>query len=451
MSLRWRNVRTRLLLVVLAVLAAALALTTLGFNLLFERATMRDANSFLRARAASERALLQLVDGRLVFGEVRPDAASDSHLWLFDRRGVLLEQPRLRSPADAVARSLAGGPKRFVDVQERDVRLYAAPVFVERRRAGTLVTGITLAPYEHAGRTALFGSLALAATMLVLVGLAVQWLLKSALRPVARMTEQAALWSENDLDRRFDLGVPHDELTQLGATLDGLLDRLAASLRHERRFSAELSHELRTPLSRLIAELELALRRERHPDEYRAALGVALRNAQHVSRIVETLLAAAQLEARPATGTSDAYEVAVDALEEAAAGPDGERLELVVERPAAPLRLGLDAALAERVLQPVLENACRYGSSYVHVALDQRGGRVVYLVDDDGPGIAPDERETIFQPGVRGRAASGAEGAGLGLALARRLARASSGDVEVAENGRGARFVVALPAASATT
>ena len=65
------------------------------------------------------------------------------------------------------------------------------------------------------------------------------------------MTEDAASWSEHDLDRRFDLGEPYDELTRLAATLDGLLERIAASLRHEQRFTAELSHELRTPLARI--------------------------------------------------------------------------------------------------------------------------------------------------------------------------------------------------------
>ena len=79
------------------------------------------------------------------------------------------------------------------------------------------------------------------------------------------MTEQAEAWSEHDLDRRFGLGEPHDELTRLASTLDRLLDRIAASLRHERRFSAELSHELRTPLAKVTAEAELALRRPREP------------------------------------------------------------------------------------------------------------------------------------------------------------------------------------------
>src|SRR6185295_11160667 len=101
---------------------------------------------------------------------------------------------------------------------------------------------------------------------------AARWLLRASLRPVVRMTRQAAEWSEHDLDHRFALGPPHDELTELAATLDGMLDRLAASLRRERRFSAELSHELRTPLAHVLAETELALGRERQSAEYREAL-----------------------------------------------------------------------------------------------------------------------------------------------------------------------------------
>src|SRR5206468_229964 len=78
------------------------------------------------------------------------------------------------------------------------------------------------------------------------------------------MTAQASDWSDHDLERRFSLGQPHDELTQLAFTLDRLLDRLAATLRHEQRLSAELSHELRTPLANIAAQAQFALR---HTDQ----------------------------------------------------------------------------------------------------------------------------------------------------------------------------------------
>jgi signal transduction histidine kinase len=105
------------------------------------------------------------------------------------------------------------------------------------------------------------------------VGLVItRWILGKALLPVSRMTENASKWSDSDIDRRFDLGEPYDELTRLGATLDALLDRLASSLRHEQRLTAELSHELRTPLARIAAEAELALNRPREPEDYLASI-----------------------------------------------------------------------------------------------------------------------------------------------------------------------------------
>ena len=442
-----RNVHARLLAIVVGALALALAASTYGFNVLYARSTSRSADSLLRARASSELGLLSLRHGRLVASEIRNDSLGDSQVWIFTPTGTL-ERPNSSTRLDAVASALAGGPRRLQSVHGDD-RLYAVPIVIHGRREGTLVTGLSLAPYKQSQSTALRGSLALALVMLTLVGAAVWWLLRSALRPVARMTEQAAAWSEHDLDRRFGLGEPNDELTQLAATLDGLLDRLAASLRHERRFSAELSHELRTPLSRLIAEAELALRRERPAPEYRLALEAALRNAHQVARIVETLVAAAQHEAG-ARGTADAYGVAADAVGEVSRLASAHDVSVVVDPPQEPLRVGVDGDLAERVLQPVIENACRYARTWARVTVTRRDSTILYLIEDDGPGVELPERETIFEPGVRGSAGrneTGSIGAGLGLALARRLARTAAGDIVVEPNGDGGRFLVALPAA----
>ena len=136
---------------------------------------------------------------------------------------------------------------------------------------------------------------------------------------------------------------------------------------------------------------------------------------------------------------------------EAVADIAAERqVELVNAAPARALRLGVDADLAERILQPVVENACRYGRSRVRIDVARDSARIVYLVEDDGPGVSADERESIFEPGVRGaagRATNGAGGAGLGLALARRLARSASGEIAVEPDHGGGRFTVSLPAA----
>jgi signal transduction histidine kinase len=442
----FRGVRTRLLLVVVGALAIALGVATIGFNVLLAHAASRDANTLLRARASSELALLHVEGNTITVTETKSDPLGDSRVWIF--RGVTpVVQPRAKPETTLAARSLAGGPVHFMNVpDESDERLYAVPIVHDGVRVGTLVTGISLAPYHHTQRTALVGSLTLFLVLLSITGIAAWWLLRSALRPVAQMTEQAGAWSEQDLDRRFGLGEPHDELTQLAATLDGLLDRLAASLRHERRFSAEMSHELRTPLAKLMAEAELALRRERSESDYRESLQAVLANAQQIERIVETLVSAAQHDAQP-QGVANAADVAEAVV--AAHGHDAQSRGVDLELLEIPerVRVGVDQELAERILHPVVENALRYGRGKVQVRVTRNGSSVLFAVDDDGPGVLPDEHESIFEPAVRGSAGrSSNSGAGLGLALSRRLARAVSGDVE-ARPGSSGRFVVRLPAA----
>jgi signal transduction histidine kinase len=419
---------------------------TIGFNVLLAHAASRDANTLLRARASSELALLHVEGKTITVTETKSDPLGDSRVWIFS--GVTpVVQPRAKPETTLAARSLAGGPVHFMNVpDDSDERLYAVPIIQDGVRAGTLVTGISLAPYHHTQRTALVGSLTLFLVLLSFTGIAAWWLLRSALRPVAQMTEQAGAWSEQDLDRRFGLGEPHDELTQLAATLDGLLDRLAASLRHERRFSAEMSHELRTPLAKLMAEAELALRRERSESDYRESLQAVLANAQQIERIVETLVSAAQHDAQP-QGVANAADVAEAVV--AAHGHDAQSRGVDLELLEIPerVRVGVDQELAERILHPVVENALRYGRGKVQVRVTRNGSSVLFAVDDDGPGVLPDEHESIFEPAVRGSAGhSSNSGAGLGLALSRRLARAVSGDVE-ARPGSSGHFVVRLPAA----
>ncbi len=443
---RFRDVRNRLLLIVLLALAFGLAAATLGFNILLAHTTAQDADAFLRQRADSELALLQVVNGRIRIAESADDTLSTSRIWIF-HGDQPLEAPVSGPETAAAARSLVNAPRGFHNVPHTDERLYAVPIVDGGRRVGTLVAGMSLAPYERTRWLALIASLAFALALLGIVGFAVWWLLRSALRPVAQMTDQAAAWSETDLDRRFDLGEPHDELTRLGATLDALLDRLAASLRHERLFSNEVSHELRTPLAKLIAESELALRRDRSGDEYRAALSVILANARQLASIVETLVSAARRESGP-SGVADAGRAARQAAESCSGLAAQRSVELTVADPPGALRIGVDLDFAERILHPVLENACLYGRRRVRMSVARTDHSVLFTVDDDGPGIAEDEQEAIFEPAARGRAGQDVgTGAGLGLALARRLARAASGDVVASASAEGGRFVVRLPAA----
>jgi signal transduction histidine kinase len=441
------GIRRRLLVVVLAAVTAGLAAMLVGFNVLLTHNLSRNADDVLRARAAAQLALVRIEGTRVVVAEAQDQTTFETNVWVISH-GRTLEAPRGGPALASAAKRLAGGPSRFLDVPSLHTRLYSQPITRDGRLVGAVVAGVSLAPYEETRRTALLASLGLGAAILLLVALAARWLLASSLRPVARMTRQAAAWSERDLDRRFGLGEPRDELTELGATLDALLDRLAASLQREQRFSAELSHELRTPLSRVIAETELALRRERTGEEYRAALELVRANAEQLTRTVDALVAASRHETGTTRGTADAYKVAKEAVDACASLAKDRELEVEVRRPAVTLRIGVEADLAERILQPIVENACRYGQRSIRVTLDRRNGGIVYAVDDDGPGVVEGELDQIFEPGARGTAGqhNGTSGAGLGLALARRLARSANGDIEAIASDRGGRFIVRLPA-----
>jgi two-component system OmpR family sensor kinase len=438
------HLRTRLLAAVTLAVLLAVGGLIFAYNLLLSSQLSDDANDVLKARAAAEISSLERHDGRLVAPEAPDSAELDSVTWVFAGTRTL-EAPRARRSTQLAARSLAGGPRRTLDLDREDVRLYAVPVRGGAQRLGTVVSGVSLAPYERTQHVALVASLILAGVLLVVVLLLARWMVTLALRPVERMTSQAADWSEHDLDRRFALGPPHDELTKLGATLDGLLARISASLRHEQRFSAEISHELRTPLAKIKAEGELALKHDAEDGGHREAVESMLRSADQIGRTVDALIAAAREEAGTSRGVSDAYETAVLARETCSQLAQREHVELSVDRPDAPVTVAIDPDLLERVLVPLLENACRYGRSTASVRISTEDSAVYFEVTDDGPGVTAEELQRIFDPGVQGTAATQeGQGAGLGLALARRLARAAGGEVHAIAGDTG-RFYVRLP------
>jgi|tagenome__1003787_1003787.scaffolds.fasta_scaffold20981274_3 two-component system OmpR family sensor kinase len=441
------GLRGRLTIVVGVGAALALAALTAGFNLILRSSLDHDANQVLTARAAATLATVEIRHG-VLHGTEAPDRnAPDALVWLFSG-GRVVESPVALPELAAEARALATGPRRTAEDSTSDVRLYSTPVVHRGVRVGTVVVGVSLEPYERSAARALTASLGFALALFVLILIATRLVIGGALRPVARMTGEAADWSEHDLDHRFAAGDPHDELTRLAATFDSMLDRLAASLRHERRFSAEVSHELRTPLAAIVAEADLSLRRERDPSEYREAMRAIADRGRQLERTLETLLAAERAEIDP-LGVAEAAEVA-ERARAACAQLAAERGVHVGLRDGRALRLGVDAEIAERVLAPLVENACRYARRSVIIEVRDGGERIEYVVSDDGPGVRADEREQIFDPGTRGSAArlngsEGGSGAGLGLSLARRLARAVDGDV-VYSPGEGA-FVFSAPRA----
>jgi signal transduction histidine kinase len=443
------GLRGRLLLSVVAAIAVVLGALVLAFNLVLANRLDSEANGVLQARVSAEVSALRVQNGRVVLAEAPDDRNPDAQVWVFQGSRAL-EQPQSASSNGAAAALAARAPATR-DISSTHTRLYALSVAQGRRRVGAVVAGISLAPYDQTRRTALVASLILAVAVLLAVAFAARWLIDRALRPVARMTRQAADWSEHDLRRRFSLGPARDELTQLASTLDALLERLGASLRHEQRLSAEISHELRTPLANIVAEAQYALRHGRPNEESRATLEHILQSARQLGRTLDTLVAAARAQLDPRGVTADARACA-QAATATLDRQTSRSLERAVRAPERPVRLAVEPELVARMLAPLVENAARHARSSIQITIQPEGETVALIVDDDGPGVHEQDREEIFEPGHRGRPSALAtapvsEGAGLGLALCRRLARTAGGDVHAERSDAGARFVLRLPAA----
>jgi signal transduction histidine kinase len=461
---RPRSLRNRLTLV-LAIGSLVLVVGLIGgFNVVLRNQLHNDVDSRLRERASTALANIEVRGRRVTVREAPNDGALDQALWVFQGRRAI-ESPRQGAAANAAAVATARRPGSFRDVNGLDLRLHSKAIRRNGRTIGAVVAGSSLRAYESASRRALAASVVLGLLVLAGVLAVVRFAIRAALRPVDRMTAEAAAWSIEDIDNRFPEAAGHDELSRLAATFNDLLARLAASFRHEQRFSAEVSHELRTPLAKLIMESELALRRHRTEDEYRAALESVVEDARQMQRVIETLLAVARSEIDPRTGTSDAAAVADAAIKVASSA--GERgVRIGVSQPRRPLRLGVDADLAERVLAPVVANALQFAGERAFIDLRDHGGTIEFVVTDDGPGVPAEQREAIFAPGYRGSdardsaesielgeggtavaTAPNRSGTGLGLALARRLARAAGGDVVCDSGGTRTAFVITLPSA----
>jgi signal transduction histidine kinase len=442
------SLRTRLTILVTVAAAITLAVLTAGFNFLLRSNLDADANRVLQARASAALEGVSVKDGAVQVKESPDRAVPDTQVWVYSGDQAV-ERPLGPPSLQHLADSLAGGPRAHAEHASSDVRLYAVPVSQGGVRAGTVEAAISLEPYEHSASKALEASLLYAVAALLMVVIATRLVVTRALRPVARMTSEAADWSEHDLEHRFNVGEPYDELTQLAATFDDMLARLASSLRHEQLLSAELSHELRTPLAAIVTEAELALRRERGSEEYRDALREIASRASQMQGTLETLMAAARAESLEDLGTAPAEAVGEGAI---AACKDVARdsgMDLHLNWPGDSARVDVDVHTAERIIVPLIENACHYGRSKVDVTVRPNSESVEFLVEDDGPGTGAEEREQIFEPGFRGAAGSADDhrGAGLGLALSRRLARAVGGDVDALQNGAGATFRARIPSA----
>lgn len=304
---------------------------------------------------------------------------------------------------------------------------------------------------EMMGRVALF----LAALTALLAGatfVGSSWLAGKAMRPVHEIMDQAEEIGGTSLDRRIHAYADHQEYRRLVDVLNTMLGRIQDTFDAQRRFTSDASHELRSPLTAMRGELELALRRERQPDEYRQVLASTLEEVVRLSRIAEDLLVLARSDSGALTPRWESCNAGavVDRVLDRLMGKAAEKGVAVARTSPGPVWAVADAGLLSQVVWNLVDNALKFtpAGGRVEVTVSGDEGGLSVAVTDTGPGFR-DPAQTFrrfYREDPARTHGTATDGTGLGLAIVRAVAEAHGGVVR-AENRPegGARVVVALP------
>jgi len=442
---RW-SLRTRLLVIGTGGLALGFALGGIvliaAFGYVTQRTiddealgTARDVAALVNARELPEPVpvasgqLVQVVDAQ---GRVRSASIGA------DRLVPLLHQDELPAVRAGRARYIDGertgmsGPLRVVAVP-------AGP----RDDPQTVIVARPVAELQKS-RAVLRSTLLFAYPLVVFAPAVLAWrAVGAALRPVEALRAGAETITGAGGADRLPVPASTDEIHRLAVTLNDMLDRLAAVRARQRAFVADAAHELRSPLANMRTELEVA-QRLGEP----APTADLLADLKRLSRLVDDLLLLARADEEVPLARREPVELGRLASE-VADRYTGAAVPVCAEAGNDPLWTEGDPDALARVLMNLVDNGVRHARGAVRLAAVRDGGSAVVSVSDDGPGIAPADRERVFDRFTRlddARARDGG-GAGLGLAIVRELVRRHHGTVRLTDADPGVRAEVRLPLA----
>jgi signal transduction histidine kinase len=457
------SIRARLTLWYTAVLSVVLVVSAAASFVVYARSRQAAVDEEL---SRADALVARLVTQELAEGSPLPEAAHDALedligtdrlLAVFDEQGVHLFGPWDGLPA-VPAQKLAdtGHATDTVEAAIGPFRVRRARYRLEQTifHVGVAQSLVDLRRELAGLRRALFGGVLFALLLAAGGGF---WIAYGALRPVARMADQARGISGLTPGFRLSSGTAADELGVLAAAFNDLLGRLEKALAQQRQFMADASHELRTPVSVARTAIEVSLARSgRTETEYRDSLGVVGEQMRRLTRLVEDMFTLARADVAPLPlepGRLYLDEVVEACVEEARLLGAAKRVELICTGPQDLEAYG-DERRLRQMLMNLLDNAVRHTPSggSVKVELASLPETLEIAVTDGGSGIPEAERQRIFERFVRLDASRRAsDGAGLGLPIARMIAEAHAGSLALSRSdSSGSTFLVRLPAATAS-
>ncbi len=368
-----------------------------------------------------------------------------------DRSGNLANAERIDSPGPRQL-DQKGIPWQVVETRLRSSQT-ATPSRAEttRHHALTLRAGLRLDSIEATLRTLGIALTILSTVLWASTAIVGRWICRRALAPLTKMATTARELGVADPARRLAVVATADELEDLAFAFNGLLDRWHEALERQSRFTGDASHQLRTPLTALIGQVDVALRRDRSPEEYRLTLKRVRDQSERLRRIVESLLFLARADTEAALPELEPFDIVAwldDQVRLRLEESPGDRILWSVAPE--PIIVRSHPALLDEVLRNLLDNARDHGrlGGPVELVSEATDASVAIHVIDQGRGIAGNDLVKIFEPFYRASQARKEVpgGVGLGLAVARRIIESMGGRLEVASRvGHGSRFTIRIP------
>ena len=440
--MRTPSLRVRVVLAVLGVMTVAMV----GLGLLVNAVLGARLHADLRDRLTERAGFAQLLAGRGYGDQELADRLTGQGITAVVQDGGSAVYGRYFPPPGA-GRPGPRPPRPAVDTSSVQVSTGAGGVLTATLplARGTLTLSADDGEIGHTLGQLRTVEWVAGAGILALSGLLLTRVVSGALAPLSRVAGVAGRIAAGNRGERLRPTRPGTELGRTAVALDGMLDALEASEVRMRGFLADASHDLRTPVAGVIAAADSLLRDDPDRAERERRLVAMVREARRAGRLVDDLLLMARLDGFGGTDPQrelrrQPVDLAVLAEEVAAAqrllGAD------VQARTDGPAPVAGDPEQLTRVLTNLADNARREAA---HVRLDVRrwDGQVTVEVTDDGPGIPPAERDRVFERFVRLEAGPGRNG--LGLPIARAVARAHRGDLTCENAPAGARFVLRIP------
>ena len=282
--------------------------------------------------------------------------------------------------------------------------------------------------------------------LILIVGVVTWRNARRALAPVHGIIAEVDAITDGSMHARIEPPGTQDEVDELATTMNAMLDRLDRFTDRQRRFTGDASHELRSPLASLRTQIEVAVAHPQGVDI--AVIGPELlADVDRLERLASDLLELARLDQAPTEHSPiDLRDVVTHEL---AATTSTRSINYQCDLPIEPVIVHGDRRQLQRMLRNLLDNADRYATAKVDVRLHDAGAHCMLEVIDDGPGIASDDAQRVFERFTRldNARATDHGGAGLGLAIVKGIVEAHDGHIEVTDplEGRGARFSIKLP------